>query len=364
MDTIPAYTAADNDRHEAGAGRAEVLGTPAVFGDLHKLRRTKATHAAVGNEQALATNGYPVAVSTHAAVGSTGYDTIKVIPAFDIGGVTFKALAADHSSDVYSPKKQMPWTDVSRRLWMLAWPLSWMEVLTFTKELIITSFVGHLGAAELSALVLAQTLYNVTGNAPMLGVVTAMETFCGQAHGAKRYQMVGVVLQRALVLTLLFCLGAVSLWLKGTDMLLWMGQDPVIAKAAGSFTLALAPALVMDAADQCCRRYLSAQAVVQPLMLVTLFATLLTPMYLWYFVFRCGMGLMGAAVAWDLVQATSLFLMVCYSVYHTSCQEPARCTWGGWTTDAFRDWGVYIKMAIPSMIMICEWCLLIWGFRM
>lgn len=49
---------------------------------------------------------------------------------------------------------------------MLAWPLSWMEVLTFTKELIITSYVGHLGAAELSALVLAQTVYNVTGNAP------------------------------------------------------------------------------------------------------------------------------------------------------------------------------------------------------
>jgi MATE family multidrug resistance protein len=52
------------------------------------------------------------------------------------------------------------------RLWLLAWPLSWMEVLTFAKELIITSYVGHLGAAELSALVLAQTVYNVTGNAP------------------------------------------------------------------------------------------------------------------------------------------------------------------------------------------------------
>lgn len=52
------------------------------------------------------------------------------------------------------------------RLWRLAWPLSWMEVLTFTKELIITAYVGHLGAGELSALVLAQTVYNVTGNAP------------------------------------------------------------------------------------------------------------------------------------------------------------------------------------------------------
>ena len=45
----------------------------------------------------------------------------------------------------------------------MAWPLCWMEVLAFAKELIITSYVGHLGAAELSALVLAQTVYNVTG---------------------------------------------------------------------------------------------------------------------------------------------------------------------------------------------------------
>jgi hypothetical protein len=52
------------------------------------------------------------------------------------------------------------------RLWRMAWPLCWMEVLAFAKELIITSYVGHLGAAELSALVLAQTVYNVTGNAP------------------------------------------------------------------------------------------------------------------------------------------------------------------------------------------------------
>lgn len=54
----------------------------------------------------------------------------------------------------------------SCRLWRMAWPLCWMEVLAFAKELIITSYVGHLGAAELSALVLAQTVYNVTGNAP------------------------------------------------------------------------------------------------------------------------------------------------------------------------------------------------------
>jgi MATE family multidrug resistance protein len=40
----------------------------------------------------------------------------------------------------------------------------------------------------------------------------------------------------------------------------------------------------MDAADQCCRRYLAAQAIVQPLMAVTLIATALTPIFLWTFV--------------------------------------------------------------------------------
>lgn len=163
----------------------------------------------------------------------------------------------------------------------------------------------------------------------MLGVVTAMETFCGQAYGARKYQMVGgqlgtlphaaalqcglrarrprcgppaklqertghttvraaqlaactphegrrceqaakparrlrpparpaapqvgVVLQRALAISLTYCAGVLLLWTRGVHLLARMGQDPQIAAAAGKFTLALAPALVLDAADQCCR---------------------------------------------------------------------------------------------------------------
>lgn len=67
-----------------------------------------------------------------------------------------------------------------------------------------------------------------------------------------------------------------------------------------------------------------------------------------------GWGLIGAAVAWDCVQATSLALMVACCVRHTRRQEPGRCTWPGWSGDALREWGAYIRMAWPSMIMICE----------
>ena len=57
----------------------------------------------------------------------------------------------------------------------------------------------------------------------MLGVVTAMETFCGQAHGARRYALVGVVLQRALLIVGLFCAASIALWTRGTRLLLAMG---------------------------------------------------------------------------------------------------------------------------------------------
>ena len=66
------------------------------------------------------------------------------------------------------------------------------------------------------------------------------------------------------------------------------------------------------------------------------------------------MGLLGAAVAWDLTQAASLVMMASYCVYHTRRQPPSKCTWGGWTLEAFEGWGQYITMAVPSMVMICE----------
>ncbi|PNW77624.1 hypothetical protein CHLRE_10g444900v5 [Chlamydomonas reinhardtii] len=259
-----------------------------------------------------------------------------------------------------SKKAAAAWTGVASRLWALAWPLSGMEVMTFGKELIITAFVGHLGPVELSSLVLSQTLYNVSGNAPMLGVVTAMETFCGQAYGAKKYATVGVVTQRALVLTTLFNIMCIAMWGKAEAMMLAMGQDPVIAKAAGRFTMLLSPCLLLDGFEQCLRRYLAAQSVVQPLMYVTFAATLMTPMYLWYFIFRCGWGFDGAAVAWAAVQASSCSGLLIFTFWHNYTQDPTKRTWAGWSRECLTEWPLYIRVAIPSAVMIClDW----WTFE-
>jgi MATE family multidrug resistance protein len=235
-------------------------------------------------------------------------------------------------------------------------------VLTFAKELIVTACVGRwLGPAALAALVLGQTLYNVTGNAPMLGVVTAMETYCGQAFGARRFALLGTTLQRALALSLLVCSGATLLWSKAGPLLAATGQDPTIAFAAGKFTASLAPALAMDAGDQCVRRFLAAQGVARPLMVATVAATCLCPLYLFVFVKLLDGGLSGAAAAWNATQATSLMLVTAVARRHVRAQPVGRKPWVGWSLqEATSGWGDYLRMAAPSVVMIClDW----WTFE-
>lgn len=60
-------------------------------------------------------------------------------------------------------------------------------------------------------------------------------------------------------------------------------QDTHITAAAVQFMCALAPAFLLDSADQCCRRYLGAQSVVKPALWITLLTTFVTPVYLHLF---------------------------------------------------------------------------------
>lgn len=50
-------------------------------------------------------------------------------------------------------------------------------------------------------------------------------------------------------------------------------------------------------ADQCCRRYLASQSVVQPLMMITMLSTLMTPVYLWFFILRCADAIFNSNIA-------------------------------------------------------------------
>lgn len=51
---------------------------------------------------------------------------------------------------------------------------------SFLVPVVSTAFVGHLGPDVLASVVLASSLFNVTGNSVIVGLSAGMETLCGQ----------------------------------------------------------------------------------------------------------------------------------------------------------------------------------------
>ncbi|KAM1180652.1 hypothetical protein ACFX13_020038 [Malus domestica] len=61
-------------------------------------------------------------------------------------------------------------------------------------NVITQAFAGHLGEVELTAISIANTLIVGFIFGLLLGMASALEMLCGQAFGAKRYHLLGIIL--------------------------------------------------------------------------------------------------------------------------------------------------------------------------
>jgi hypothetical protein len=98
-----------------------------------------------------------------------------------------------------------------------------------------TLLVGRLGAVELGAAALSNMFCNVAGFSINVGYLSALDTLCSQAYGAKNYKRVGLLLQRALTISTLLAIPVAIVWLFAEQILLAVHQDPEIARLSGVF---------------------------------------------------------------------------------------------------------------------------------
>ncbi|KAK8342642.1 hypothetical protein V6Z12_A08G245400 [Gossypium hirsutum] len=128
--------------------------------------------------------------------------------------------------------KEKLWTE-SKKLWIVAGPAIFTKFSTFGVTIISQAFVGHIGPTELAAFSLCCTVLFRFGNGVLIGMVSALETLCGQAFGAKRYHMLGIYLQRSWLLLFLTTSCLLPLFIFTTKILIALGQDEKIAIVAG-----------------------------------------------------------------------------------------------------------------------------------
>ncbi|KAI0530473.1 hypothetical protein KFK09_000017 [Dendrobium nobile] len=245
--------------------------------------------------------------------------------------------------------------EVRKQLY-LAGPLITSSLLLKIMQVISVMFVGHLGELSLAGASMATSFAGVTGFSLMVGMGSALETLCGQSFGAKKYRMLGIHLQSAMLVLMTVSIPVAVVWAYTGQILKALGQDPEISVEAGLYARWLIPSLFAYGLLQCYVRFLQTQNIVLPMMLGSAVTTLLHFLVCWLLVFKSGLGNKGAALANSISYWIHVLLLVLYVKLSPSCKE----SWSGFSREAFRNILSFIKLAIPSAMMVC---LEFWSFE-
>ncbi|XVE58818.1 hypothetical protein DITRI_Ditri04bG0199500 [Diplodiscus trichospermus] len=252
--------------------------------------------------------------------------------------------------------KKLFFKEVKKQL-SLAGPLVAVSLFQYCIQIISLMFVGHVGELALSGASMATSFATVTGFSLLLGMATALDTLCGQSYGAKQYSLLGIHMQRAMIILVIVSIPIAIIWINTGSILLLLGQDQEISNKAGEYALFMVPSLFGYGLLQCLVKFLQTQNIVIPMMICSGITTLMHILICWVMVFKSSLGFRGAAVATSISNWINVVLFVLYVKLSPSCAK----TWAGFSKEAFHNIFTFLRLAIPSAIMVCMES---WSFEM
>uniref|UniRef100_A0AAQ6AFD0 Multidrug and toxin extrusion protein n=1 Tax=Amphiprion ocellaris TaxID=80972 RepID=A0AAQ6AFD0_AMPOC len=226
--------------------------------------------------------------------------------------------------------------------------------MVFMLSFVSMVFCGHLGKTELAAVSLSIAVVNVTGISIGTGLSLTCDTLISQTYGSGNLKRVGVILQRGILILLLACFPCWAVLINTEPLLLAVRQSPEVSRLSQLYVMIFMPALPAAFMYQLQGRYLQNQGIIWPQVITGAIANVLNAVINYVLLYRLDMGVLGSAAANAISQyvlAVFLFVYICVRGLH-------KATWGGWSMDCLQEWGPFVKLAIPSMLMLCaEWWL-------
>uniref|UniRef100_A0A3Q1C065 Multidrug and toxin extrusion protein n=1 Tax=Amphiprion ocellaris TaxID=80972 RepID=A0A3Q1C065_AMPOC len=228
------------------------------------------------------------------------------------------------------------------------------QLMVFMLSFVSMVFCGHLGKTELAAVSLSIAVVNVTGISIGTGLSLTCDTLISQTYGSGNLKRVGVILQRGILILLLACFPCWAVLINTEPLLLAVRQSPEVSRLSQLYVMIFMPALPAAFMYQLQGRYLQNQGIIWPQVITGAIANVLNAVINYVLLYRLDMGVLGSAAANAISQyvlAVFLFVYICVRGLH-------KATWGGWSMDCLQEWGPFVKLAIPSMLMLCaEWWL-------
>ncbi|KAL0994963.1 hypothetical protein UPYG_G00130010 [Umbra pygmaea] len=274
-----------------------------------------------------------------------------------VGGAGAVSTEAGIGSKVFRTVCVCHWIPLAYReelyhVLKLTGPLVVSRILNFLLPFVITIFSGHLGNAELAGYALASAVINVTTTATGYGLALACDTLVSQTFGSRNLQGVGVIVQRGLLILLLFCLPCWGVLINTHSLLLAMHQEEEVARIAQLYVFCYIPAVPAMFLHQLQTAYLQNQGIILPQMYTAAAANLINLGVNYVLLVSLQMGVTGSAIASSLAQITLCVLLYAYILWRGLHKN----TWAGWSSESLQEWGSYMQLAIPSTLMVCfEW---------
>ncbi|KAM8903162.1 multidrug and toxin extrusion protein 1-like [Spinachia spinachia] len=231
-------------------------------------------------------------------------------------------------------------------------PLLLSRILNYLLPFVVTMFCGRLGNEVMAGYGLASATINITTAATGCGLGLACDTLVSQTFGGKNLLRVGVILQRGIIILLLFCLPCWGLLLNAQVILLCLGQNPEVSRIAQLYITAFLPAVPAMFLHQLQVSYLQNQGIILPQMYSAALANIANVVTNYIFLYWLDLGVSGSAAANTLSQIYICMFLLAYIWWKKLHVK----TWGGWSRESLQEWGSYMKLAFPSTLMTCfEW---------
>ncbi|KAL4280563.1 hypothetical protein GQ457_03G020010 [Hibiscus cannabinus] len=234
----------------------------------------------------------------------------------------------------------------------IALPMVVTGLLLYSRSMISMLFLGRLGELALAGGSLAIGFANITGYSVLSGLAMGMEPICGQAFGAKRYKLLGLTMQRMILVLLLTSILISCLWFNMRNILLFCGQDENIANEAQSYILYSVPDLLAQSILHPLRTYLRAQSITLPLTYCSALAIVLHVPINYLLVSVLNLGIKGVALGSIWTNFNLVFSLLVY----VKISGVYKKTWGGISRECLKGWRYLLNLSIPSCISVClEW---------
>ncbi|XP_058750674.1 protein DETOXIFICATION 21-like isoform X3 [Vicia villosa] len=255
-------------------------------------------------------------------------------------------LQHQNTSEEEEPLRKRVWQE-SKKMWVVAGPAIFNRFSTFGISVVSQSFIGHIGPIELAAYAIVMSVLVRFANGILLGMASALETLCGQAYGAKQYEMLGVYLQRSWIVIFIASFLLLPLYIFTVPILDALGQNKDIAIVAGSISLWSIGIVFAFSVSFTCQMFLQAQSKNKIIAYLAAVSVAIHIFMSWLLTVQFKFGLNGVMSSILLAYWIPNFGQLFYIM--KKCPD----TWKGFSFLAFKDLWAVTKLSLSSGAMLC-----------